>query len=79
METKLTVSATQDLVTKDGQLLIIEATMKRNCQLSLIPVGFGTSNKLSTTDDEVTSIDGHVDLVTELDFTFDDDSVENWG
>lgn len=73
MKTELAVSATENFITENGQLLVIISTVKSDGQLVLISVGFSTCNKLTVGNDKVMGIDGHVLLITELDSTFNND------
>lgn len=72
METELTVPAAKDFVSENGELFIVVITMESDCKFALISVGLGTGNKLTSDDDEIMSIDCHVDFVAELDFAFHD-------
>ena len=78
VKTELAVSASKNFVTKNRKLFVIVITMKSDCKFVLISVGFSTSNELTSNDDKVMSINGHVKLVTELDLAFDDNRIQNW-
>jgi hypothetical protein len=71
MKTELAVSAAKNLITENGQLFVIKSTVKSNRQLFLIPVGLSTSNELTTRNDKVMGVDGHIFFVTELNSSLD--------
>jgi hypothetical protein len=72
MKAELAISATKDFATENGQLFVIESTMKSDGQFILIPVGLSTSNEFTASNDEVMSIDSHVFFITELNSTLHD-------
>ena len=79
MHIEFTVQTSYTLVAEDGQLLIIVAAMHGNGQFVLVGAGLGSDSELSSSDDEVMGIEGHIFLICIDDLALNDHSVEDGG